>query len=166
MVRVYAAMYPSDVAGAVLVETGHPDALEIINGHLVRVKTLADLVPAGSPEGKARVSVRPVGPDHIEPSYDKLPPDVQRLRLWAQIEGKMPSSSAQAQVSSTSQLRAAHALGDQLFGDKPLLVISRASGGYRPIRGIVTGEQAAMLERERTSNITPICCICLGTAAL
>lgn len=37
MVRVYAATYPRDVAGAVLVETGHPDALEIINGKLVRV---------------------------------------------------------------------------------------------------------------------------------
>ena len=139
MVRVYAATYPSDVAGAVLVETGHPDALEIINGKLVRVRTLADLAPPSSPGGKAQVSVRPVGPARIEPSYDKLPPDAQRLRLWGQVEGKTPPSSAQAQVDSISQLRAAHALGDQLFGDKPLLVISRATGGYRPIRGNCLG---------------------------
>ena len=152
MVRVYAATYPNDVAGAVLVETGHPDGLEIINGKLVRVRTLSDLVPPGLSSGKSPGSARPVGPARIEPSYDKLPADAQRLRLWGQVEGKLPASSAEAQVDSISQLRAAQAMGDQLFGDKPLLVISRAIGGYRPIRGIVSEEQAATLERERVEH--------------
>ena len=54
--------------------------------------------------------------------------------------------------SSFEQLRAAPALGDQLFADKPLLVISRAIGGYRPIREIVSEEQVAMLVRERVEH--------------
>jgi pimeloyl-ACP methyl ester carboxylesterase len=152
LVRVFAATYPKDVAGAVLVETGHPDSLEIINGKLVRVRTLSDLAPPGLSSGKAPVPVRPSGPARIESPFDKLPPDAQRLRLWCQVEGKLPPSSAQAEVDSLSQLRAAHARGDKLFGEKPLLIISRASGGYRPIRGIISEEQVVQLEQERVEH--------------
>lgn len=51
-----------------------------------------------------------------------------------------------------NELRAAHSLGTGLFGSKPLAVIWRAKGGYRPIRGIVTSEQADELERTRLQN--------------
>lgn len=121
LARVFTATYPKDVAGAVLVETGHPDSLEIINGKLVRVRTLSDLAPPSLSNGKALLPVRPSGPARIEPPFDKLPSDAQRLRLWCQVEGKLPPSSAQAEVDGLSQLRAAHARREKLFGEKPFL---------------------------------------------
>ena len=90
--------------------------------------------------------------DRVEPPYDKLPAEDQRFRLWALSHGRIPASSAQAEVESVQQLRAAHERGGALLGDKPLIVISRAAGGYRPIRGIVSKEQAELLEHERLEH--------------
>ena len=55
-------------------------------------------------------------------------------------------------MESIQQLREAHERGGALFGDKPLVVIFRAVGGYRPIRGIVSQEQADLLERDRIEH--------------
>jgi pimeloyl-ACP methyl ester carboxylesterase len=152
LVRVFALTYPNDVAGIVLVETGHPDSLSIINGSLVRrgAQNLSDL-PSRVGSGSSTSQPSAV-PTRIEPPYDNLPAEDQRFRLWALSHGRVPASSAQSEVESVQQLRAAHERGGALLGDKPLIVISRASGGYRPIRGIVSKEQADLLEHERVEH--------------
>jgi len=155
LVRVFAAAWPDDVAGAVLVDTGHPDALSIINGRLVR-RTAENLteVPPPVKAGDSAPQPMPVPSrvEKIEPPFDKLPLEDQRFRLWAQSNGKVAASGTKAEVESVQQLRGAHERGGALFGDKPLVVISRATGGYRPIRGIVSQEQADLLERERIEH--------------
>jgi pimeloyl-ACP methyl ester carboxylesterase len=153
LVRVFALTYPEDVAGIVLVETGHPDSLSIINGSLVRrsAQNLSDF-PAPVKSGTPTPNPSAV-PVRVEPPYDKLPAEDQRFRLWALSHGRVPASSAQSEVESVQQLRAAHERGGALLGDKPLIVISRGRGGYRPIRGIVSKEQAELLERERVNII-------------
>lgn len=153
--RVFAAAWPDDIEGAVLVDTGHPDALSIINGRLVRrtAENLIDVQPPAKPgDAGPQPTPAPGRIEKIEPPYDKLLLEDQRFRLWAQSLGKVAASGTKAEVESTQQLRAAHEHGDALFGDKPLVVISRATGGYRPIRGIVSQEQADLLERERIEH--------------
>jgi len=155
LVRVFAAAWPDDIGGAVLVDTGHPDALSIINGRLVRrtAENLIDLQPpVKSGDSAPQPTPVPARVEKIEPPYDKLPLEDQRFRLWAVSNGKVPPSGAKAEVESIQELRAAHERGDALFGDKPLVVISRATGGYRPIRGIVSQEQADLMERERIEH--------------
>jgi pimeloyl-ACP methyl ester carboxylesterase len=155
LVRVFAAGWPGDVAGAVLVDTGHPDALSIINGRLVR-RTAENLIgvppPVKSGDPAPQPAPEPVRIEKIEPPFDKLPVGDQRFRLWAVSSGKVSPSGAKAEVESVQELRAAHERGDALFGDKSLVVISRATGGYRPIRGVVSQEQADLLERERIEH--------------
>lgn len=155
LVRVFAAAWPDDIAGAVLIDTGHPDALSIINGRLVR-RTAENLIdvppPVKSGDPAPQPAPAPARIEKIEPPFDKLPVEDQRFRLCAVSNGKVPPSGAKAEVESIQELRAAHERGDALFGDKPLVVISRATGGYRPIRGVVSQEQADLMERERIEH--------------
>ena len=153
LVRVFEATWPNDLAGAILVDTGHPDALSIINGRLVR-RTAENLIPPPVKSGDPvpQPAPAPARMEKIEPPFDKLPVENQRFRLWAVSNGKVSPSGAKAEVESVQELRAAHERGDALFGDKPLVVISRATGGYRPIRGIVSQEQADLMERERIEH--------------
>jgi pimeloyl-ACP methyl ester carboxylesterase len=90
--------------------------------------------------------------EKMEPPFDKLPVEDQRFRLWAQSNGKVSPSGAKSEVESVQELRAAHERGSALFGDKPVVAISRATGGYRPIRGVVSQEQVSLLERERIEH--------------
>ena len=155
VVRVFAAQYGSEVAGAVLVETGHPDSLSIINGRLIRMT--ADTMP---PDPVAIDGPRTLPPNpnaEIGPPYDKLPMEAQAFRLWSEREGKAPASGRPSlELKSINELREAHARGAALFAQKPLVVISRAKGGYRPIRGIVTAEQAEEMERGRLNHIADL----------
>ncbi|HEV3087126.1 MAG TPA: alpha/beta hydrolase [Candidatus Elarobacter sp.] len=100
-VRTFAALYPADVAGMVLVDPTTEESVFNTNGKLVRQRDLS--------QGRAIPPVRQtIAPDErrlllsesarlasflanqqpaaIESPYDKLPADVQQLRLWAMAQ--------------------------------------------------------------------------------
>lgn len=103
LVRLFAADYPADVAGMVLVDGSHEEDTGNINGKMVTAFSLSK----GRQLPPPRTSITPAdGLDYaikkiqamvakydfmqpkIEPPYDKLPADMQRLHLWAMGQPK------------------------------------------------------------------------------
>jgi pimeloyl-ACP methyl ester carboxylesterase len=99
VVRLFAAEYPADVAGMVLVDGSHEEDTGNINGKMVTGFSLSKGRPVPPPrtsvtaaDGLDDDAIRKIQAmvarydfmqPKIEPPYDRLPADVQRLQLWA-----------------------------------------------------------------------------------
>jgi pimeloyl-ACP methyl ester carboxylesterase len=104
VVRTFAADYPSDLAGMVLIDGSHEEDTMMINGKVVTAVSLSQGRPVPAPrtsataadgldaEGTKKIEAMMQHDDfmrpHIEAPYDKLPADVQRLQLWATAQAK------------------------------------------------------------------------------
>lgn len=86
MVRVFASMYPKDVAGMVLLDTTDADTVLGINGKNVRFRTLTQGRPIPAVQErytpKAKEAAAKIEPFQPEVPFDKLPERLQRLRFW------------------------------------------------------------------------------------
>jgi pimeloyl-ACP methyl ester carboxylesterase len=99
LVRQYQAMYPSDVAGMVLVEPGMDNPWRVgPDGKVVRATDLATDRPVPEVKKSGPLRVSELGPDLLQrmmagtdelskhandPPRDLLPPDARRMRTWA-----------------------------------------------------------------------------------
>jgi pimeloyl-ACP methyl ester carboxylesterase len=106
--RIYANMYPGEVAGIVLVDSTHEDTTLSINGKLTHMRELAKPVsippvqtmkssppkpPTEEDKKQAEFNAQTFGPPKIEPPYDKLPPETQKLRMWALTHPKLSAGT-------------------------------------------------------------------------
>jgi pimeloyl-ACP methyl ester carboxylesterase len=98
IVRVFWQEYPREVVGMVLVDGFHEDARLFINGKLVKVRDLSKhrpmppvrdsvadtdkLTDAELAEIKSMIQKYEIKPT-IDPPFEKLPPEIQKLRRWA-----------------------------------------------------------------------------------
>jgi pimeloyl-ACP methyl ester carboxylesterase len=93
--ETFAEGYPDETAGMVLVDAPGPDDTLGYFGKLVRVRTLAHRtipliqtmktsppVPISDAEREQAMKYRS---HRISPPYDRLPPEIQKLQLWAQM---------------------------------------------------------------------------------
>src|ERR1051325_8574897 len=98
VMRVFANMYPDDTAGIVLVDATSPDTTLGMNGKLVHLRELAKPGPlpgvhtlsSGPPKlfsdaelKEAAEKRKGEGEPKIGSPYDRLPPAIQKLRVWA-----------------------------------------------------------------------------------
>lgn len=96
--RTYAARYPREVVGMVLVDAADPDTTLDLNGKLVRMRELAKGRPVPSEQTMLTSPPQPPSAADIQrfqeyqkrsrqpkiaPLYDKLPAHIQALDLWA-----------------------------------------------------------------------------------
>jgi pimeloyl-ACP methyl ester carboxylesterase len=98
VMRVFADQYPNDTAGMVLVDATSPDTTLSLNGKLVRMRELAQ--PRTIPDIQTMQSSPPrpptaedlkqwddfrkqFGEPKIEPPFDRLPSEIQKLQRWA-----------------------------------------------------------------------------------
>jgi pimeloyl-ACP methyl ester carboxylesterase len=146
VVRLYAAVYRSEVAGMVLVDTGHLTGVSNINGELVRLSERSTGRPipppaATSPFRESELSpnvrtqieaaARQNGPQANEPPRDRLPDEAQRMRVWALSQVKHyvahfnPFDSEELALLVAEQDRKEHP-----FGDLPLVVLSRGTPAH------------------------------------
>jgi len=94
-----------------------------------------------------------MGKSKIESPYDKLPPYIQQIRLWAVAQPKHyladdnPFEAEELAAVYTERHKTEYPLGDI-----PLLVLHRERGGYKPVPGIITPEVAKQMEEERIEN--------------
>lgn len=103
VIRLFFADHPDEVAGLVLVDAGTPDGMTNMNGVVGTTRSFSKgrAIPAPSeslratdrltPEGEAQIreAVGEAGMNPlIRPPYDRLPPEIQRLRRWAQSQPK------------------------------------------------------------------------------
>lgn len=139
--RMYAHDYPGEVAGLVLVDSTHEDEYLWVNGKVVRPLQM----PAEDWEALTKPRPRPSSvqpppsdpapqpqvvapPPHLEAPFDKLPPDAQKLRLWAV---SMPWNQARFEGGDSLDLRSdfiqVHkALGGEYpLGKIPVVVVSK-----------------------------------------
>jgi pimeloyl-ACP methyl ester carboxylesterase len=99
--RVYAREYPDAVRGIALVDATSEDTQLYYRGKIVRIRESASVRPvpaprfgSGAKEPAASAKEisefaemqRSMGKPSIEAPYDRLPPNVQRTRLWAESD--------------------------------------------------------------------------------
>jgi pimeloyl-ACP methyl ester carboxylesterase len=104
IVRTFAEGYPDETSGMVLVDAPSPDGTMGYYGKLVRVRDLAKRtippvqtmktsppVPISDAEREQALKYKS---HKIHPPLDRLPPDIQKLQLWAQM---LPPRVAQSE---------------------------------------------------------------------
>jgi pimeloyl-ACP methyl ester carboxylesterase len=162
LARIYAAAYPGEVRGMVMVDAGHEDSLMFINGRMLREWEMATGKPVPPPQASnplrieqlpanirqqieaaaAQNANRPVGPPH-----NRLPPEYQRARAWAMSQPNWyASNNSPFNGDEILALKNARAATPYPLGDMPLVVLSRGI----PIDP--AGERGVERERERQQH--------------
>jgi len=125
--RVYAARRPTEVAGMVLIDSTHEDSLLWVNGKVLRPRLVAPEewreLWKPPPAPAKPMPMRRSPPTKVDAPYDKLPADIQKLRLWA-----MGSQVFQA-IDFRTELETLHDVAGAArlpLGDRPLIVLTRS----------------------------------------
>ncbi|GJG85967.1 hypothetical protein tb265_11480 [Gemmatimonadetes bacterium T265] len=153
--RLFAAAYPRETAGLVLVDAFSEDAQLSQSGRLVRVRLAAqpravppprDSVGAADQVGtdeerKIRTFMTQIGPPKIEPPYDQLPPAAQHARLWALAQPAHYASGDDYLPETAARVYAQTRATPHPLRDMPLVVLERSRDEYPP-------DVAAVLSRE------------------
>jgi pimeloyl-ACP methyl ester carboxylesterase len=152
VVRNYAAVYPKEVAGMVLVDTVQEDQhIPMGPNHAGRVRDSAKGTPIPAPRENLLPSDKPnlpapanaLGP--IEPPYDLLPPKEQALHRWAeQLPEINDAEDSQKEWSAEYMQQLYEKPQTASLGAMPLVVLTR-SEGYKKDSDL----PAAQLESER-----------------
>ena len=152
LVRAFAHFYPDDVVGMVLVESMSDDSRVVINGNAVRLREMATgrAAPAITTHFSAPRRKDAGGPSDatLEPPFDRLPPAEQALHRWAASSSSyVDAVRAELDWSpeDIARMYRDRSADPHPLGDKPLVVITRAEGGYTD----VANATAAELEAER-----------------
>jgi pimeloyl-ACP methyl ester carboxylesterase len=137
VVRNYASMYPSQVAGMVLVDTVQEDQRIPMGPRAGRVRDSAKGTPIPEPRENLLPSDKPnlstaANPvEKIEPPYDRLPPREQNLHRWAeQLPALNDAEDSQKEWSAEYMERLYERPKEASLGAMPLIVLTR-SEGYR-----------------------------------
>jgi pimeloyl-ACP methyl ester carboxylesterase len=98
VMRIFANMYPNETGGVILVDATSPDTKLGMNGKLVHMRELAKPGPlpeihtirSGPPQllsvtelAQAVEEKKKEGERKVGPPFDVLPPEIQRLQVWA-----------------------------------------------------------------------------------
>ena len=142
LVRTFAAEYPDDVSGIVLVDVGIEGSPGFVNGKVTAPWEGVQPRPIPTPRDiheDERVLSKPeldgykrfrelFGPPKIEKPFDKLPEPIRNLRLWAMslpqsnVTDYNPYGAEEGFLLFADRIRRKHPLGN-----KPLVILSRKS---------------------------------------
>jgi pimeloyl-ACP methyl ester carboxylesterase len=154
VVRNFAATYPREVAGMVLVDSAHEGLRVGIGGN--KTMRLGEGAKGGSippPREEMKESDKSsahgqAGPEasQLDPIYNVLPPQEQKWRLWAQSLPEIEDAeNSQREWSGEYFAKWLSTPQAGTLGAIPLIVMSRAEGGYGNDQDV----PAAQLEKER-----------------
>jgi len=156
VVRNFAALYPRDVAGMVLVDSAFEGQRVGIGGEKTirlgagaqgrtipaprEAMTDPDRPPASDEEGRER---------SLDPMYNPLPASVQKMRMWAQSLDKTDYAEESQREWSEEYFGAWLKIPQQgVLGSIPLTVLMREEGGYGDDLDVPAGQ----LEKERRAG--------------
>jgi len=153
VVRNYALLYRSQVAGMVLVDIVHEDQrIPMGPSHIGRVRDDATGAAIPVPRENMMPSDKPPAPpaaaaaSEAEPAPRQLPQEEQQMHLWAeQLPALEDAENSQRQWSAESMALMYKTPQKGSLGGIPLIVLTRAKGGY----GNDMEVPAADLEAER-----------------
>jgi len=156
VIRNFAATYPNDVAGMVLVDAAHEGLrVGIGGGKTIRLGDGAKGTTIPAPHEETSASDKPTVraedlPDEfktLDPAYKVLPAEEQKMHLWAQLlPGVYDAENSESQWSDEFFAKWLAAPQAGTLGSIPLVVLSRAEGGYKDGDADIP---AAQLEKER-----------------
>lgn len=152
VVRSYASTYPKQVSGMVLVDIVHEDQRIPMGPKAARVRDFSSARAIPEPHETIMASDKPSSaqvpesPGKLESLYTKLPAREQRLHLWAEsLPALEDAESSQRDWASESMALLHTTPQDGILGALPLVVLTRAEGGYSNDLDV----PAAELEQER-----------------
>jgi pimeloyl-ACP methyl ester carboxylesterase len=134
VVRTFAEGYPDETAGMVLVDAPSPDGTMGYYGKLVRVRDLAKrtIPPVQTMKTSPPAPISDADREQalqfmnhkIDPPFDRLPAEIQKLQLWAQ---QLPPAAAHSEKDDYTPeewqfLYESQEFGHP-FGDKPLITM-------------------------------------------
>jgi len=167
IIRQFKTKYPNEVAGMVLAECGHENSLFLINGRLVRMPELSKDRPIPEARSEMKDGERTIAPDvlqqiekqlqlfgpaTIDPPYNKLPPNIQQIRLWALAQpAHLLADNNPFEGEEMAAMYNERRSREYTLGDLPLIVLHREVGGYKPIPKMISPEQVTQLEAERVA---------------
>ena len=162
VMRVFANMYPDDTAGIVLVDATSPDTTLGMNGKLVHLRELAKPGPlpgvhtlsSGPPKlfsdaelKEAAEKRKGEGEPKIGSPYDRLPPAIQKLRVWALSLSPRAASGDDYMAEEFNDLYQQLASQPRPFGSKPLITIVGTRFDAKPTEVTQETWDALMLEK-------------------
>jgi pimeloyl-ACP methyl ester carboxylesterase len=136
--RVFAEHYPNDVAGMVLVDPTHEDTQLNYQGKIVRVRESASgkSIPAtqtmqtSPPKPPTADDIKQqefnrqvFGAPKISPPFDKLPAEIQKLRLWALDNPKLSAAGEDFWADELQAMYLARRENPQPLGEIPMIVL-------------------------------------------
>jgi pimeloyl-ACP methyl ester carboxylesterase len=166
--RVYAAQYPNEVAGIVLVDSTHEDTTLMYQGKLVRIrenvqarpvpavqtmKTSPSKPPTEEDKKQAEFNAQVFGPPKIEAPFDKLPPDVQKTRLWMLSHPKLSAASDDFWPEELQAMYLARAADPTPLGDKPLIVLIASGKGEKVPSNVSAEDWKRLVDEKRQQKI-------------
>ena len=161
--RVYAARYPREVAGLVLVDATTEDVTLNYQGRLVRVRetargrsvpgvqTLAASPPRPPTEDDLKqfeFNRQVFGPPKIGPPFDRLPASARSLRLWALSNPKLQAATEDFWAEELREMHEARARRPRQLGDLPLVSVVAGRAGEPP-PGVAAAEWARLAAEKR-----------------
>jgi pimeloyl-ACP methyl ester carboxylesterase len=167
--RVFAAEYPKEVAGMVLVDSTTEDTTLSYQGKIVRVREGAQnrkippvqtlrgsppKPPAKADLEQAEFNKQFFGAPKIEPPFDKLPKDIQILRLWALNNPKLSAATDDFWAEELQAMFESRAKTEFQLGDIPLIVLIGGKTESTP-QGL-TDEQWNSLQEEKRRQKTEL----------
>jgi pimeloyl-ACP methyl ester carboxylesterase len=157
IVRNFANTYPNDVAGIVFVDAVSEEQRFEMWHKAVLMRDGAKGKTVPPPHESLLPTDQPVVPtyykagnvDTIEPPFDRLPPQAQRLHLWAQAQRSRAAAEENERTWSPEYFANWHAHPESsTLGSIPLIVLTRAQGGFSDKLDIPAAQQ----EAERKQN--------------
>jgi pimeloyl-ACP methyl ester carboxylesterase len=152
VVRNFAALYPQDVAGMVLVDAAFEGQRVGIGGDkTIRLGESAKGRPIPTPRETMTNDDRPESTGEsqersLDPMYNPLPPVAQKMQVWAQSLAKTDyAEESQREWSEEYYAQWLKTPQKGVLGSIPLVVLMRADGRY----GDDLDVPASQLEQER-----------------
>jgi pimeloyl-ACP methyl ester carboxylesterase len=146
LIRTFAGQYPKETAGMVLVDATHEDAQLNINGKIQRMRELsegrtippiqttisaADKTLPAEERQQIEDFLKQLGPPKIEPPFDRLPLEVQQVRLWALAQPQHYAADNDPYWGEEfTEIYAARRAHEYPLGDIPLVVLTRGKREY------------------------------------
>jgi len=154
VVRNYATTYPQEVAGIVLVDIVAEDQRIPMGNKARRVRDLATGKAIPLPHeaildsDKLHLDLRQTkeAPPKLDAPFDRLPPRERQLQVWASAQPALEDAENSEREWSPEYMLMMHNTPQVgILGSRPLIVLTRAEGGY----GNNLDVPPAELEQER-----------------
>jgi len=146
LVRIFAAEYPKEVAGMVLVDSTHEDTKLFMNGKIQRMRELtqhrkippiqtsisaADKTLSVEERQQIDGFLKQIGPPKIEPPFNQLPSETQQMRLWALAQPQHYAADNDPYMAEEfAEIHSSRKTGEFPLGDLPLIVMTRSKSEY------------------------------------